>query len=190
MRNIDPFTAMSGIRTNVEDFMLACDQVPSEQLAQLYIRLIKEEFGEFGVAIQTQDAAEALDAIGDLIWVLVGFSIAAKLPLNMAWREIYLTNMAKAFGPGGKIIRDTATGKILKPEGWAPPDMKRLISLYGRDNFIAPAPPAIPTSASGITTAEEAQMKLDLIERTIKRLPLSLTSGDVHAIVDAIKNYI
>ena len=43
-----------------------------------------------------------------------------------AWDEVLKTNMAKVDPKTGKVRR-REDGKILKPEGWQPPDMSKFI---------------------------------------------------------------
>jgi predicted HAD superfamily Cof-like phosphohydrolase len=43
-----------------------------------------------------------------------------------AWDEVVRTNMAKVDPVTGKVRR-REDGKILKPEGWHPPDMSKFI---------------------------------------------------------------
>jgi len=43
-----------------------------------------------------------------------------------AWDEVVKTNMAKVDPATGKVRR-REDGKILKPEGWKPPDMSKFI---------------------------------------------------------------
>jgi hypothetical protein len=44
-----------------------------------------------------------------------------------AWDEVVRTNMAKVDPLTGKVRRRETDGKILKPEGWLPPDMSKYI---------------------------------------------------------------
>jgi predicted HAD superfamily Cof-like phosphohydrolase len=43
------------------------------------------------------------------------------------WKEVHRSNMAKLEGG----VRKREDGKILKPEGWTPPDVEGV--MYGRD---------------------------------------------------------
>ena len=62
--------------------------------------------------------AAAADAIVDLIYVLTGMALTFGIDLRPVWDEVQRANMAKE---GGGIRAD---GKVLKPEGWKPPDIE------------------------------------------------------------------
>ncbi len=79
--------------------------------------LIKEEFEELLEAFEERNNLELADAGADLVWVVCGLMARLGIDLDAAWDEVRRTNWAKADGPR------RADGKILKPEGWEPPDM-------------------------------------------------------------------
>ena len=106
-------------------FQKACDQNPSPENAELYAKLIKEEFEEFVVARRENDEVEQLDACMDMIWVILGFCHMKGYKVDAAWNEVARSNLAKIDRKTGKVIK-REDGKVLKPEGWAPPDL----SLY------------------------------------------------------------
>lgn len=119
-------------------------QWPGDERAQLRMELIFEEFGEvmsslgcrldgdgawnkevrFDGEPRTQLALIA-DGLVDLIYVCVGTALEFGIPLDRAWNEVQRANMAKV-GPDGKVLR-REDGKILKPEGWQPPDIEKAV---------------------------------------------------------------
>jgi predicted HAD superfamily Cof-like phosphohydrolase len=107
-------------------FLNACDQKPSDYNSDLYKRLIKEEQDEFWDAEALCDEVEQLDACMDMIWVILGFCHMKGYDINGAWNSVVQTNMAKVDPVTGKVRR-REDGKILKPEGWAPPDMTKFL---------------------------------------------------------------
>ena len=122
---------------DVEAFLKACGQEPSHKTISLYHDLVVEEIGEledamadFNAAESEQDElqakADALDAICDSIWVLIGLAQMMNLPLERGWDEVAISNLRKIDPELGRVQRDE-NGKILKPEGWRPPDMLRII---------------------------------------------------------------
>lgn len=124
---------MSKVFTDVAVFLKACGQeYPSSpdaqvsDLAQLYKKLIKEEQDEFWEAEAASDDAEQLDACFDMIWVIVGYMYARGWNPHLAWDEGAKSNLAKIDRETGKVIR-REDGKILKPEGWQPPDFSKLV---------------------------------------------------------------
>ena len=111
---------------DVKVFQTACDQNPSEENASLYRRLINEEYNEFLEAYQDNDEVEQLDACMDLIWVTLGYCHMKGYDVQGAWNEVLRSNMKKLDPKTQKVIR-REDGKILKPEGWTPPDLTKFI---------------------------------------------------------------
>jgi predicted HAD superfamily Cof-like phosphohydrolase len=124
---------MSKVFTDVSVFLHACGQqypnTPDDKvsdLAHLYLKLIKEEQDEFWEAEAASDDAEQLDACFDMIWVIVGYMKARGWDCEAAWDEGAWSNLAKIDKLTGKVIR-REDGKILKPEGWKPPDFGKFV---------------------------------------------------------------
>jgi len=115
-----------GMPLDVLVFQQACDQKPSIENTSLYHNLIVEEYSEFIAARNAKDDAEQLDACMDMIWVILGFCHMKGYNVQGAWDEVLKTNMAKVDPKTGKVRR-REDGKILKPEGWQPPDMSKFI---------------------------------------------------------------
>lgn len=111
---------------DVQVFQTACDQTPSEENAILYHKLMNEEFNEFLKAYQDKDEVEQLDACMDLIWVTLGYCHMKGYDIRGAWNEVTTSNLWKIDASTGKVIR-REDGKILKPEGWTPPDLTKFI---------------------------------------------------------------
>jgi predicted HAD superfamily Cof-like phosphohydrolase len=115
-----------GMPLDVMLFLQACDQKPSEENVSLYKDLIVEEFSEFVEAYNDEDNIEQLDACMDMIWVILGYCHMKGYNIAGAWDEVVRTNMAKVDPLTGKVRR-REDGKILKPEGWLPPDMGKFV---------------------------------------------------------------
>lgn len=62
------------------------------------------------------------DGLADVIYVAVGAALEFGIPLDRVWAEVHRSNMAKVDPATGKVIK-RADGKVLKPEGWTPPDV-------------------------------------------------------------------
>lgn len=95
---------------------------PDEDRRRLRDRLLREEFNEFAAANTFGDVVEVADALADIIYVCVGTALEYGIPLDKVWDEVQRTNMAKVDPATGKVRRRD-DGKILKPEGWMPPDI-------------------------------------------------------------------
>jgi len=110
-------------------FMRACGQTTiadNEAQTCLYLNLIMEEVGELGTAIETDDEVEQFDAILDIIVVCIGFGLSRGFPMVEGWQEVMRSNFAK-IDPGTGYVRKRDDGKILKPEGWTPPDLANVL---------------------------------------------------------------
>lgn len=131
--------------------------MPAEKIVRLRLRLVLEEAFELfaasvakGVGGETssdQDTVESLwaetraaidaltifpdlveiaDALADIDYVVAGTRLAYGIQRKAVADEVHRSNMAKAHD--GVILRD-AKGKILKPEGWAPPNIRKALGL-------------------------------------------------------------
>jgi predicted HAD superfamily Cof-like phosphohydrolase len=113
-----------------EKFMRACDQAV-ESLNQdqfnMYLKLIEEETRELAVAIDNNDKVESLDALIDILVVTIGAIHSMGADAEGAWKEVMRTNFAKIDKKTGKVIK-REDGKVLKPDGWTPPNLKEFLS--------------------------------------------------------------
>ena len=112
-----------------EKFMRACDQnVDKEDQQQylMYVGLIEEETKEFEQALLDNDRVEQLDALIDILVVTIGAIHSAGFDAEGAWKEVMRTNFAKIDKETGKV-RKREDGKVLKPAGWVPPNLKPYI---------------------------------------------------------------
>jgi len=133
---------MLGLLADVTAFHKACGQpvldrpaVPSRERIELRARLILEEAQEVDEAFAWVVVAQHNDhppnlaplakELADLIYVCAGTALEFGIPLDRVWQEVQRSNMAKA-GPNGEVVFD-ANGKVTKPEGWTPPDIRGAI---------------------------------------------------------------
>lgn len=108
------------------DFMTACDQsVKDFNLDQynMYLKLINEEHQELIHALLDADPVEQLDALIDILVVTIGAINSMGADGEGAWNEVMRTNFAKIDPDTGKV-RKREDGKVLKPLGWTPPNLK------------------------------------------------------------------
>jgi predicted HAD superfamily Cof-like phosphohydrolase len=106
-------------------FMTACDQSvdnTNQQQYEMYLNLIIEEVQELAVAVQDNDKTEQLDALIDILVVTIGAIHSLGADAEGAWKEVMATNFAKIDHETGKV-RKREDGKVLKPQGWTPPDL-------------------------------------------------------------------
>ena len=118
--------------TDVRDFHVAFGQrvgdfpnIPEDiNERELRINLLQEEFNEYLNAEEKADIVEIADALADIIYIACGTAVSYGIPLADVFEEVHASNMAKLVD--GKVIR-REDGKIQKPEGWQPPDIKSVL---------------------------------------------------------------
>jgi len=122
---------MSKVFTDVSVFLAAVGQetpsVPQQKVsdqAELYKKLIKEEVEEFWEAEAASDDVEQIDACFDMMWVIIGYMKSRGWDCESIWDEGAKSNLSK-IDPVTGLVRRREDGKILKPEGWKPPDFTR-----------------------------------------------------------------
>jgi predicted HAD superfamily Cof-like phosphohydrolase len=107
-------------------FMQACDQTIGDSINEeqytMYQKLIAEEVEELHEAIENNDRVEQLDALIDILVVTIGALHSMGADAEGAWQEVLRTNLAKIDPDTGKVIKRD-DGKVLKPEGWQPPQL-------------------------------------------------------------------
>lgn len=111
---------------DIDTFHTACDQEPNKENYSMYLRLIDEEYTELQDALEADNRLEQLDALIDILVVTMGAIRAGGFDSQGAWEEVMRTNFAKIDTNTGKV-RKREDGKVLKPDGWRPPDLKPYI---------------------------------------------------------------
>ncbi len=95
-------------------------------LVELRIKLLEEEVREYAEAARSGDLVEVLDALADIGYILAGTIINHGMQdlYDDAFDEVHRSNMAKLVD--GKVLR-REDGKVLKPEGWQPPNLAQFL---------------------------------------------------------------
>ena len=106
---------------DVVKFIEACDQEQNISNSRLYDKLIFEEFQEY---MHANSDAEELDACLDMIWVILGYCYMKGWNVEGAWKEVVRSNLSKINPETGKVNK-REDGKVLKPEGWTPPQLEQ-----------------------------------------------------------------
>lgn len=81
-----------------------------------------------------------LDAICDLVYVLLGQAHSVGADFDAAFRRVHEANMSKLGSDGQPIVADGSQidpntnkpypiGKVLKPSGWQPPDLSEFTGV-------------------------------------------------------------
>ena len=92
----------------------------------LRLALLHEEYTELVDALKAGDLAGAAKESADLRTVVLGTDAEQGIDSDAVWTAVHASNMAK-LGPNGEVRR-RADGKILKPEGWTPPDIAAVLA--------------------------------------------------------------
>lgn len=100
--------------------------------AKLRQALLEEEVKEIRKSMFKRDKLDCLegvsDGIIDAMYILLGtaheYGVADRLPLM--FDEVHNANMRKLGEDGKPIYRKD--GKVLKPEGWTPPNLKTILN--------------------------------------------------------------
>lgn len=102
--------------------------IPANDRVALREDLLTEEYeeitAEFEYALEGKgDLAHIAKELADVIYVTYGAALEFGIDLDAVLAEVHTSNMAKLGGPR------RADGKQLKPEGWTPPDIRKVLGL-------------------------------------------------------------
>ena len=93
--------------------------------------LVLEDHSKEGAGV---DHAQTFDALIDLVYVAMGTAHFLGYPWQMGWRLVQRANMSKVRAQ--KDASDSKRGSsfdVVKPQGWYPPNIGRLLSRIGFD---------------------------------------------------------
>ena len=114
--------AVDAFRDVLEFHIGRFPKMPDGGKNRLRVRLIEEEFNELKEAVDANDIVKVADALGDLCYVAIGMAVTCGIDLPSVLDEIHASNMAKEGGPTRE------DGKILKPDGWEPPNIGKMLA--------------------------------------------------------------
>ena len=154
--NLKPIGDLTFMIEDLKEFMIAFDceinetpTVPDDKTALLCAKLRISEKSETVEAIADKNILEVLDGIVDQIYVAVYTAHVYGLGgiLRKAFKLVHENNMSK-LGPDGKPIKD-ASGKVIKPDGYKPVDLRPLLEkVIGEINITTTAPPTCKDCSS------------------------------------------
>ena len=105
----------------VKEFSRVLGQKPS---ANLYVRLIEEEFDEW---LDTDVwGEEDLKELADLVYVIYGYANACGFDLDEAIRRVHTNNLGRCVQPDGSILR-REDGKIIKNKDYPKVELDDLV---------------------------------------------------------------
>jgi predicted HAD superfamily Cof-like phosphohydrolase len=97
----------------------------SENINNLRLNLIKEEFEELKEALNKKDLVEIADALTDILYVTYGAGHAFGINLDKCFDEVQKSNMSK-LDKNGKPIYNKQ-GKVLKGDRYFKPNLKKFL---------------------------------------------------------------
>ncbi len=121
--------------------VLVCDKPTFPDLATATLRhkLIAEELLELVTAEAHRDLTEVADALGDLLYVILGTCVSYGIDIEPVFNEIHRSNMTKT--KDGYLRED---GKYMKGPSYEPPEIAPIILKQILDNEPKSAPYIIP----------------------------------------------
>ena len=121
LKDIDNFHKKYGFEKNEK-----VDIPDNNELINFRTAFLMEELAEYTNAITKKDAAGALDALVDIVYIALGTAWLFNLPFEKAWDEVQKANMSK-------IRAKDKTGKrgtkfdVIKPKDWKAPNIEKII---------------------------------------------------------------
>lgn len=102
-------------------------QIPTDDVVELRNRLILEEVEELRSASESRDIVECADALGDILYILLGTACEYGLidKLEAVFDAIHENNMRKKHSDGK--VHKRADGKVIKPEGFEKVSLEPII---------------------------------------------------------------
>jgi len=97
----------------------------SENINNLRLNLIKEEFEELKEALNKKDLVEIADALTDILYVTYGAGHAFGINLDKCFEEVQKSNKSK-LDKNGKPIYNKQ-GKVMKGDRYFKPNLKKFL---------------------------------------------------------------
>lgn len=129
---------MTPEQEKVREFQIASGRKPPERpmfiddskMHKLRIDLIHEEFEELKEAIENKDLVKVADAIGDLMYVVLGTANAFGIDMQPIFNSIHESNMTKDFHPNSE---DKIHSKVIKGKNYRPPNIEAILQAQIND---------------------------------------------------------
>lgn len=100
-------------------------EFPNDEICELRLKLVKEEYDELVDAMQKRDIVGVADALTDILYVTYGAGAAFGVDLDKCFREVQRSNMSKLGEDGKPIYRED--GKVMKGPNYSEPSLEPII---------------------------------------------------------------
>ena len=121
LKDIDNFHKKYGFEKNEK-----IDIPNNSELINFRTAFLMEELAEYTNAITKKDAAGALDALVDIVYIALGTAWLFNLPFEKAWNEVQKANMSKIRAKDKTVKRGTKFD-VVKPKDWKAPNIEKII---------------------------------------------------------------
>jgi predicted HAD superfamily Cof-like phosphohydrolase len=99
-------------------------QLPPPGKEEFRRKLLGEEVGELGDALDERNMVKIADGLADIVYVVFGTAYTYGIPLNAVLEEVHRSNMTKDFGGDGPR-------KARKGSEYQPPDVAAVLARHG-----------------------------------------------------------
>ena len=125
---LDPYLAVRAFHERFGVAVADRPRLPDEGVRELRIRLLREEAEEAAAALAGVSLADIAQELADLLYVTYGTAVSLGIDIRPVFAAVHAANMAKV---GGGTRAD---GKVLKPPGWRPPDVRAVLAAQMAGN--------------------------------------------------------
>ena len=94
---------------------------------ELAVSMVEEEVAELRAAYNDKNIVEIADALADVVYTAIGCAEDFGIDLNAVLEEVHASNLRKIWGDGK--VHYHPNGKVAKPTGWTPPNIKGVLGL-------------------------------------------------------------
>jgi hypothetical protein len=92
------------------------------------VGFMKEELAEFMYAHNDSNIVDAVDALVDLVYVVLGTAAMMGVPWEAVWDEVHTANMKKVRATDASQSKRGSTLDVVKPVGWEKPELLQHLS--------------------------------------------------------------
>lgn len=104
----------------------------TRDLMDFRLNFLGEELSETIDAYDEGNLAKVADGLVDLVYVAIGTAELMGLPWEKLWNEVHGANMKKERAERAGDSKRGSTFDVIKPEGWMPPNLEKILSYYGQ----------------------------------------------------------